>query len=215
MPEQDDEGFLLRWSRRKRAAAGDRSDAPPEAAADNAEPAEIADDPLSTQDAEATEQGGETDEAVPAELADVDIDALDYDSDYTRFLGEGVPEALKRRALRQLWRSNPILANVDGLNDYDDDFTDAAMVVDVLKTAHKVGRGYLTDDDAEDEAEREDEGGADNEPSSGEAVAADDNRDSTNLAETDGAASLQPDPETPHDDPARDPENDAEGSKTA
>ena len=32
-----------------------------------------------------------------------------------------------------------------------DDFTDAALAVDVLKTIHKVGRGYLTDD--EDEAD--------------------------------------------------------------
>ena len=46
-------------------------------------------------------------ETVPPELADINIEALDYDADYTQFLKEGVPEALKRRALRRLWRTNP------------------------------------------------------------------------------------------------------------
>ena len=53
-----------------------------------------------------------------------------------------------------MWRTNPVLANIDGLNDYDDDFTDAALAVDVLKTVHKVGRGYLED---EDESETDDD----------------------------------------------------------
>ena len=151
MPDQDDDNFLLRWSRRKRGATSD---------------AETGDTPSKHTDAPATETAAldtsapagpddtpsdkETAESVPPDLEGVDIDALDYESDYTKFLQDGVPEALKRRALRQLWRSNPILANVDGLNDYDDDFTDAALAVDFLKTVHKVGRGYLTDDDSED-----------------------------------------------------------------
>ncbi|MEL6287578.1 MAG: DUF3306 domain-containing protein [Pseudomonadota bacterium] len=82
-----------------------------------------------------------------ASFTDVDLDALDYASDFTRFLGNDVPDAIRRRALSQLWRSNPVLANVDGLNDYDDDFTDAAMVVKGMKTAWQVGRGYLSDEE--------------------------------------------------------------------
>ena len=50
-----------------------------------------------------------------------DIETLDYNSDYSVFMAKGVSERLKNRALRQLWRSNPILANVDGLNDYDEE----------------------------------------------------------------------------------------------
>jgi len=77
-----------------------------------------------------------------------DFDSLDYDSDYTRFMGKGVPEAVRKRALRMLWGSNPILANVDGLNDYDEDFTDAALAVKgLLKTSYKVGSGYLTEEE--------------------------------------------------------------------
>ena len=164
MPERDDDGFLLRWSRRKRGVEvepkpADGQPGTVEGGGDATTPEKPIADPTTMQadpvmpEALAEEEG---EEAVPPELADVDIEALDYDSDYTRFLKDGVPEALKRRALRQLWRSDPILANVDGLNDYDGDFTDAAMVVDVLKTVHKVGRGYLTDDDDDSETTEDD-----------------------------------------------------------
>jgi hypothetical protein len=60
---------------------------------------------------------------------------------------KGVPEAVKRRALRTLWSSNPILANLDGLNDYDEDFTDAALAVKVLTSNYKPGSGYLTEEE--------------------------------------------------------------------
>jgi hypothetical protein len=191
MPDAGDhnEGFLLRWSRRKRdSALGKPAPAEPSTTSSGGEgPVSVASTATTGADpqpgeavsvaavgrpggAEAGEgQAFETHaarqqedgaaEAVPPELADVDIDALNYDSDYTRFLGEGVPEALRQRALRQLWRSNPILANVDGLNDYDGDFTDAALAVDVLKTAHRVGKGFLDDDD--DDVDADGEGGED------------------------------------------------------
>ncbi|MCZ6465922.1 MAG: DUF3306 domain-containing protein [Alphaproteobacteria bacterium] len=51
------------------------------------------------------------------------IDGLDKDSDYTPFLGDGVPEKLARAAMRKLWRSDPIFAFRDGLDDYDEDFS--------------------------------------------------------------------------------------------
>ena len=52
---------------------------------------------------------------------------------------EGVPTELRNRALRKLWRVNPVFGHLDGLNDYDGDFTDAATVVKGLKTLYKVG----------------------------------------------------------------------------
>jgi len=54
-----------------------------------------------------------------------------------------VPEAIRRRALRTLWRSNPVLANVDMLVDYGEDFTDSATVVANMQTAYQVGKGML------------------------------------------------------------------------
>ena len=48
---------------------------------------------------------------------------LDAGSDFSQFMRDDVPEMLKRAALRRLWASDPVLANLDGLNDYDEDFT--------------------------------------------------------------------------------------------
>ncbi|WP_108258308.1 DUF3306 domain-containing protein [Mangrovicoccus ximenensis] len=57
-----------------------------------------------------------------------------------RFLEAQLPKRLKTRALRALWRSNPVLACLDGLNDYDDDFTSAAAQP-LLDTTYRVGKG--------------------------------------------------------------------------
>jgi Protein of unknown function (DUF3306) len=142
MAESDDEngeGFTSRWSRRKRETqvkepAEPLAPAGPEAApAQPLAPAAAGEAPTSPSDSEVPE--------LP------DPDTLDAEADFTVFLKDNVPEALRRRALRRLWRLDPVLANLDGLNDYDDDFTDAAMVVEGLKTLYKVGKGFVTDED--------------------------------------------------------------------
>ena len=174
MPDRDDnDGFLMRWSRRKRgddeAIKADKSvvEAPAvlveeEVSVASLDQRQVVEEVIPQEDAAAdttvVEEAPSDTEATPTDLENVDIGSLDYNSDYTRFMQEGVPEALKRRALRQLWRSDPILANIDGLNDYDGDFTDAALAVDVLKTIYKVGKGYLTDEDDDgDELDETDE----------------------------------------------------------
>ncbi|MCE8532180.1 DUF3306 domain-containing protein [Ruegeria pomeroyi] len=72
-----------------------------------------------------------------------DPDLLQPGDDVSRFMSELVPDRLRRRALRRLWRLNPVLANVDGLVDYGEDFTDATRVIEGLQTAYQVGRGML------------------------------------------------------------------------
>lgn len=59
------------------------------------------------------------------------------------FLKHALPDRLKRRALRRLWGLNPVLANVDGLVDYGEDFTDAAMCVENMQSVYTVGKGML------------------------------------------------------------------------
>ena len=53
-----------------------------------------------------------------------------------------VPERIRARALRAFWKTNPVLANIDGLDEYCDDYTDAAMVIENLQTIYEVGKGY-------------------------------------------------------------------------
>ena len=86
-----------------------------------------------------------------------DPDGLGPGDDFSAFMKSAVPVSIRRRALRKLWLSNPVLANLDELVDYGEDFTDAATVVDNLQTAYQVGKGMLRhvmeDDEVEAEAE--------------------------------------------------------------
>lgn len=174
MSERDDD-FLSRWSRRKAGsregglkkkpdapvykAGRMRTDPPAPKVVEEADAQADGDAPLQQQASLSQEQplapverpavGEQQGEKPvdPAQFDDFDFEKLNYASDYTQFLKEGVPEAIRRRALRMLWGSNPILANLDGLNDYDEDFTDAALAVKVLSSNYKPGSGYLTEEE--------------------------------------------------------------------
>ena len=54
--------------------------------------------------------------------------------------------ALRRLALRRLWRSDPVLANLDGLNDYDEDFAALHKTgAEAVAAAVRAGRRYARD----------------------------------------------------------------------
>lgn len=98
------EGFLSRWSRRKRAA---------EAAAPSIEPVIP---PAETE--------GQTDASKPpfdpASLPS--LDSLTAESDFAAFLREEVPAALRRAALRRAWTLDPAIRDFVGPADYAWDF---------------------------------------------------------------------------------------------
>ena len=85
-----------------------------------------------------------TDAEVLAALDLPDPDTLMSADDVKRFMAKAVPEHLRRRALRKLWRMNPVLACLDGLNDYDDDYTDKGLAPVAVKTAYQVGKGLMS-----------------------------------------------------------------------
>jgi uncharacterized protein DUF3306 len=118
------------WSRRKAAVRE----------ADDAEKAE--------RDAEALaelqeQQAKKSDEEILEELGLPDPDTLGEEDDFSRFLSTAIPERLRRRALRRLWGLNPVLANLDGLVDYGEDYTDAATVISDMQTVYQVGKGMF------------------------------------------------------------------------
>ncbi|WP_412561965.1 DUF3306 domain-containing protein [Thalassobius sp. MITS945101] len=82
-----------------------------------------------------------SDEELLEQLDLPDPDTMQAGDDFAAFMKKAVPERLRRRALRRLWTSNPVLANVDMLVDYGEDFTDSALVVENLQTAYQVGKG--------------------------------------------------------------------------
>ena len=143
---RDPEGFLSRWSRRKLSEA----EQPHEGAAS---PAEFGPAPMPEDAAPQEELDSLSDAEVLEKLKLPDPDEMKAGDDFSVFMDGAVPTRLRNRALRKLWLSNTTLANLDELVDYGEDFTDAATVVENLQTAYKVGRGFLTDDPPEEEAQ--------------------------------------------------------------
>ena len=140
----DEQDFIRRWSRRKRAARHDTRAADRQPAEES--PDKIDEAATAENEATASSDSPETGESVETAEAAIDlpdIDSLSADSDFTPFMKAGVPKEIRNRALRKLWRVNPAFGHLDGLNDYDGDFTDAATVVKGLKTLYKVGRGFM------------------------------------------------------------------------
>ena len=130
MSEEDN--LFSRWSRRKRRVAEEEF-VPPASERD---------------EAASVEREPETPEEEAALLERLNLpmpETLKSGDDFSAFMRAGVPEFLRKRALRVLWKSNPVLANLDGLNDYDDDFRSPELTQKVLATAYKVGRGLLSD----------------------------------------------------------------------
>ena len=85
-----------------------------------------------------------TEVEVLEELGLPDPDAMVQGDDFKAFLSKAVPAHLRKRALRTLWRSNPVLACVDGLNDYDDDYLAGSFGQGPISTTYQVGKGMLS-----------------------------------------------------------------------
>lgn len=116
---EGDGDFLARWSRRKLEAREEKTD--------------------SSEPAAGTVQTGEAvAAAVPAsperELTDADmppLESLTAESDFTPFMSPGVSNGLRRLALRKLF-GQPAFNVTDGLNDYDEDYTQFASLGNVV-----------------------------------------------------------------------------------
>ncbi len=106
------------------------------------------------------------DDEIRAELGLPDPDTLQPGDDVSGFMARAVPDRLRRRALRKLWTSNPVLANIDGLVEYGEDYTDAATVVENLQTAYQIGKGLIGRGEplAEEEEAVDDGGGTGDAP---------------------------------------------------
>ena len=118
------------WSRRKAAVAAE-------------EAKDAAEVQVRARSETVAELEAKTDEEILEELGLPDPTTLKPGDDFAAFLKDAVPDRIKKVALRKLWTSNPILANVDGLLDYGEDFTDAAVGAGVVETTYQVGKGML------------------------------------------------------------------------
>lgn len=144
-----DDGGLRRWARRKAEAKRSRGGAAPAVKEEDGKPGE------------SIETGQPPARAEPAEAAGAnpdlpDIESLTAESDFTVFMKEGVPSALRSLALRKLWASDPLFNVIDQMVEYGEDYTKAGLAVEGLKSAWRPGKGY-----AREEVETEEIGSAD------------------------------------------------------
>lgn len=145
------EGFLSRWSRRKREQEAAAADALPPAdpAADVAGvmPAPDSDGPASSGSVPAGDPAN-----APVDPADLpDIETMDVSADLTPWLKRNVPDAWKQAALRKLWLTDPHVRAHVPFADYAWDWNTPGGVPgsgplgpldDVAKMAADILRGY-------------------------------------------------------------------------
>ncbi|SPJ25150.1 DUF3306 domain-containing protein [Palleronia abyssalis] len=105
------------WSRRRRAVAAE------EARVSEAAPERLAEDP----------HAGMDDESLLKMLGLPDPETL-TPHDAAAFMAREVSGQLRKRAMRALFSRHPGLSLPDGLLDYDDDYTDAAVNMRPPKT---------------------------------------------------------------------------------
>ena len=71
------------------------------------------------------------------------LESLDKDSDFTPFLADNIPEFIRNRALKILWRSDPLFGFQDGLDDYAENFRVIDKLIDAAtQSSYKPGQGY-------------------------------------------------------------------------
>ncbi|QHQ35282.1 DUF3306 domain-containing protein [Algicella marina] len=129
--KEDEKPFLSRWSERK--LKDPPEDETPEPALDETREEDVAGEDETIADSRLLEDMG-----LP------DPDTLRKGDDFSGFMQSGIPSRIRNRALRQLWKSNPVLANLDGLVDHGEDYTDAATVKSDMRTLYEVGKGMFS-----------------------------------------------------------------------
>jgi hypothetical protein len=142
-------GKFARWSQRKAAARRgsalpvEQEEAPARIHPDDAQPS-------ARERQEAAPEAREIANNPNAALATAEdvpvlppIEELTFQSDFTVFMAKNVPEAVRRAALRKLWVSDPVLANLDGLCDYNEDHHLTYMAITPDQTSYQAGKGYL------------------------------------------------------------------------
>jgi uncharacterized protein DUF3306 len=173
------ESRLQRWARKK---AETRQEAPPA-------PQEPVKEAATAPQASPVEQELAVNEALSEQeiLAKYnlpDLRNLAQGTDIKGFLKDEIPEFLRRKALRALWRSNPIFGVLDRLNEYDEDYSKALIPLGGVKTAYKVGKGGFLDLEKRERERQE------------RALEGESNDDNVRLSEPEPTVVEEPQPET-------------------
>ncbi|OUW57952.1 MAG: hypothetical protein CBD59_03975 [Alphaproteobacteria bacterium TMED199] len=138
-----EENFLSRWSKKKSKQKSEREISKIESADFNSSQG---DEVSKSSTSEVSENDKLNDDELLKKYNLPNPDKIKKEKSLDVFFKDGVPDRLRQIALRRVWRLNPIISFADAeINDYHEDFTDAATVIEGMETAYKVGKGYLSD----------------------------------------------------------------------
>lgn len=138
-----EENFLSRWSKKKSKQKSEREISKIESADfNNSQGDEVS----KSSTSEVSENDKLNDDELLKKYNLPNPEKIKKEKSLDVFFKDGVPDRLRQIALRKVWRLNPIIRFADAeINDYHEDFTDAATVIEGMETAYKVGKGYLSD----------------------------------------------------------------------
>jgi hypothetical protein len=120
-PPPQDDGFLGRWSRRKREATEQQAPPkPPERARDSDAASTAAANPAASADPDPGDGAGAPAAFDPKSLPSVD--SITAATDIRGFLAPGVPPELAQAALRRVWTTDPAIRDFIGPADYAWDY---------------------------------------------------------------------------------------------
>ena len=137
------ENFLSRWSKKKSKQKSEQEISKIETS-DSKSPQR--DEISKSSKSEASENDKLNDDELLKKYNLPNPEKIKKEKSLDVFFKDGVPDRLRQIALRRVWRLNPIIRFADAeINDYHEDFTDAATVIEGMETAYKVGKGYLSD----------------------------------------------------------------------
>ena len=138
-----EENFLSRWSKKKSKQKSEREISKIESADFNSSKG---DEVSKSSTSEVSENDKLNDDELLKKYNLPNPEKIKKEKSLDVFFKDGVPDRLRQIALRRVWRLNPIIRFADAeINDYHEDFTDAATVIEGMETAYKVGKGYLSD----------------------------------------------------------------------
>ena len=112
--DKDKDSFFHRWSKRK-ISGNEKS-----LNQNNSDIKKNKLEEIDKSDEKNDKFAGLPDDEILKQLNLPDPEKMKAGDNFKNFLKKNVPEHLKKKALRKLWLTNPILANLDGMNEYDD-----------------------------------------------------------------------------------------------
>ena len=134
--DKDKDSFFHRWSKRK-ISGNEKS-----INQNNSDIKKKKLEEIDKSDEKNDKFAGLPDDEILKQLNLPDPEKMKAGDNFKNFLKKNVPEHLKKKALRKLWLTNPILANLDGMNEYDEDFTIATSALEEFATNYVVGKGF-------------------------------------------------------------------------